>query len=242
MNSLVTGGATGIGREIVNVLKARGDNLFVFDILEESDPNVKILLDENINYFKVDVSSVKSIDHGFKQLFERINELENKYLDLLVNNAGITRDTLAIRLKEVDWNSVIDVNLKGSFFCAQAALKKMLGQEISYIINISSIVGIHGNIGQVNYAASKAGLIAMTKSLAMEYGSKNILVNAIAPGFIKTKMTDKLSENIKEQILNRISLKRFGSSVDVANLVVFLSSGNADYITGQTLILDGGLS
>lgn len=240
-NSLVTGGASGIGREIVNLLLNRKDNVFVFDILDNNDPKIIELINLGVNYFNVNISNTNSINLGFESIFQIINSLENKNLDLLVNNAGITRDNLAIRLKEQDWDLVLDINLKGAFFCAQQAIKKMLRQEISYIINISSIVGITGNIGQVNYAASKAGLIAMTKSLAAEYGSKNILVNAIAPGFIQTNLTNKLSENIKENILNRISVKRFGQSKDVANLVLFLSSGQADYITGQVIQLDGGL-
>ena len=240
-NSIVTGGARGIGREIVSLLQKRGDNVFVFDVFDVSSDIVKNLTDININYLKIDISSLDSINSGFDSVFEIIKNFENKNLDLLVNNAGITRDNLAIRLKESDWDAVLDVNLKGSFFCAQQAIKKMLKQDKGYIINISSIVGITGNIGQANYAASKAGVIALTKSLAAEYGSRNILINAIAPGFIKTDLTEKLPDEIKKSILNRISLKRFGTPVDVANLILFLSGGNADYITGQVIGLDGGL-
>lgn len=238
-NSIVTGGARGIGREIVSLLQKRGDNVFVFDIFDANSDIVNNL--KNINYLKVDISSLDSINSGFDSVFEIIKNFENKNLDLLVNNAGITRDNLAIRLKESDWDAVLDVNLKGSFFCAQQAIKKMLKQDKGYIINISSIVGITGNIGQANYAASKAGIIALTKSLAAEYGSRNILINAIAPGFIKTDLTEKLPDEIKKTILNRISLKRFGTPVDVANLILFLSGGSADYITGQIIGLDGGL-
>ncbi|KKP24785.1 MAG: 3-oxoacyl-(Acyl-carrier-protein) reductase [candidate division TM6 bacterium GW2011_GWF2_28_16] len=243
-NSLVTGGASGIGREIVNLLLNRQDTVFVFDILENSDARVLELINLGVNYFNINISSYNSIIIGFENIFKILNTLENKNLNLLVNNAGITRDNLAIRLKEQDWDSVLDINLKGAFFCAQQAIKKFLKQDknyTSYIINISSIVGIIGNAGQVNYAASKAGLIALTKTLAQEYGSKNILINAIAPGFIQTSLTNKLPEDIKEKILNKISLKRFGQPQDVANLVLFLSSGNADYITGQVIQLDGGL-
>lgn len=240
-NSIVTGGINGIGSKIVSMLKKRGDNLFVFDILDDTHEKVLRVKESGINYLRVDVSDVDSIQNGFNSVFDLIKKLENKNLDLLVNNAGITRDSLGIRLKESDWDSVLDVNLKGTFFCCQAAIKKMMRQEKSYILNISSVVGISGNPGQVNYASSKAGVIALTKSLAAEYGSRNILVNAIAPGFIQTDMTDKLPEKIKENILNRISLNRFGQPADVANLIDFLSSGNADYITGQVLVLDGGL-
>ena len=241
LNSIVTGGINGIGSTIVATLKERGDNLFVFDVVDTDHEKVSKIKSLGINYFQVDVSNVESIQNGFNAVFDLIKNLENKNLDLLVNNAGITRDNLAIRLKEQEWDSVLDINLKGTFFCCQAAIKKMMRQEKSYIINISSVVGISGNIGQVNYASSKAGVIALTKSLAAEYGSRNILINAIAPGFIQTDMTNKLPEKIKEDILNRISLKRFGNPEDVANLISFLSSGNADYITGQVLVLDGGL-
>ena len=158
-----------------------------------------------------------------------------------MNNAGVTRDTLAIRMNESDWDAVLDVNLKGTFFCSQQALKRMIKQPKSYIINISSIVGIHGNAGQANYAASKAGIIALTKTLAQEYASRNVLVNAIAPGFIQTSMTDKLPESAKQMALDHIALKRFGQPDDVANLIDFLTSERADYITGQTIELTGGM-
>lgn len=241
LNSVVTGGINGIGSEIVSVLKKRGDKLFVFDIFDKQDKKVLKIEEQGIVYFKVDVANVDSIQKAFNAIFDLLKNYENKNLDLLVNNAGITRDSLAIRLKKSDWDSVLEVNLKGTFFCCQAAIKKMIRQEKSYIVNISSVVGISGNPGQVNYAASKAGVIALTKSLAAEYGSRNILINAIAPGFIQTDMTNKLPDKIKKTILNRISLKRFGQPRDVAKLIDFLSSGDADYITGQVLVLDGGL-
>ena len=240
-NSIVTGGLRGIGKNIAQTLKDRGDNVFIFDVLSADCEQVLKIKRDGFFYFKVDVSSTDSIKQGFSAVFNKINLLKNKELNLLVNNAGITRDNLAIRLKESDWDAVLDVNLKGAFFCCQEAIKKMMRQEKSYIINISSIVGITGNAGQTNYAASKAGLIALSKSLAAEYGSRNVLVNAIAPGFITTDMTQKLSDNVKEKILQRISLKRFGDVQDVSNLISFLSSGKADYITGQVIGLDGGL-
>jgi len=237
LNSLVTGGLQGIGREIVQQLKQRGDNVFVFDIVEQNDPVVNELTNQGILYFQVDVSSIESIQNGFSSFF---NVTCGK-IDVLVNNAGITRDGLAIRMNEQDWDSVLHVNLKGAFFCCQYAIKQMMRQNKGYIINISSIVGLTGNAGQANYAASKAGLISLTKTLAMEYGSRNILVNAIAPGFIKTQMTEKLSSKIKDSILSRISLKRFGDPKDVANLVCFLTSGQADYVTGSVIDLNGGM-
>ena len=238
LNSLVTGGLQGIGREIVQQLKQRGDNVFVFDIVEQDDSRVKELTNQGIQYFQVDISSTQSIKNGFSSLFSLTT---GKTLDILVNNAGITKDGLAIRMSENDWDSVLQVNLKGAFFCCQHAIKQMMRQKKSYIINISSIVSLTGNAGQANYAASKAGLISITKSLAVEYGSRNILVNAIAPGFIKTQMTEKLSSKIKDSILNRISLKRFGDPKDVANLVCFLTSGQADYVTGSVIDLNGGM-
>lgn len=232
MNSLVTGGVQGIGRGIVQELKDRGDNVYVFDICEEDDPRVQDLKKLDVFYIKTDISFVESIINGFKQISK---------LDLLVNNAGMTSDNIALRMSEKNWDSVLDVNLKGAFFCAQQAIKIMMRQKKGYIVNISSIVGQNGNAGQANYAASKAGLISLTKSLAQEYGSRNILINAIAPGFIKTEMTKKLPEKIQDSILQRISLKRFGDPQDVAKLVAFLSSGNADYITGSVINLNGGM-
>ncbi|MFC1894631.1 3-oxoacyl-ACP reductase FabG [Candidatus Dependentiae bacterium] len=239
-NSLVTGGVQGIGYAIVKTLVKRGDNVFVFDILPLDDDRVKKIQNIGVQYFLVDISSVDAIKNGISQVFKFLSS-QNLSLDLLVNNAGISKDTLAIRMKESDWDLVLNVNLKGSFFCSQQVIQKMIRQKKSYIINISSIVGKTGNIGQSNYAASKAGLIAITKSLAAEYGSRNILINAIAPGFIKTDMTDRLPEKIKNEILNRISLKRFGAPEDVANLVDFLSCGNADYISGAIIDLNGGM-
>jgi 3-oxoacyl-[acyl-carrier protein] reductase len=240
-NSLVTGGLQGIGKSIVQVLNIRGDNVFIFDILDEKDNLVLEVKERGFFYYQVDVSNLDSIKNGFTLLFNDIKTLENKDLNLLVNNAGIARDNLAIRMTENDWDSVLDVNLKGTFFCCQQAIKKMMKQKKSYIVNISSIVGINGNAGQTNYSASKAGIIGLTKSLAVEYGSRNILVNSIAPGFIQTKMTESLPEKIKDIILSRVSLRRFGQPQDVANLIEFLSSGKADYMTGQIFGLDGGL-
>ena len=235
-NALVTGGARGIGRSIVRTLSARGDKVFVFDCLPTSDSLVADLFKNNVSYIQADLSSVDSIKNGFIQLFSKI-----KTLNLLVNNAGITRDNLALRLSEKDWDDVLTVNLKGSFFCSQQALKCMIKQPVSYIIFISSIVARLGNPGQANYSASKAGLIALTRTLSREYASRNVCVNAIAPGFIDTPMTQKLSDEIKQKALEHIPLNRFGTGQDVANLVDFLSSGRADYITGQVIEVTGGM-
>ncbi len=237
-NALVTGGLQGIGRAIVAYFVRQNDHVCVFDIYPDSAPEVQSFMLEypGVKYISVDIGSITSIKTGFDALYSFF-----KTLDILVNNAGIARDTMALRMSESDWDQVLDVNLKGAFFCSQQALKCMIKQNKSYIVNISSVVGLYGNAGQANYAASKAGLVALTKSLAHEYGSRNVLVNAIAPGFIQTRMTDKLSPEIQAIILDRIALKRFGSPDDVSSLVGFLTSGSADYITGQVIELSGGL-
>jgi 3-oxoacyl-[acyl-carrier protein] reductase len=247
-NSLVTGGAQGIGRAIVDTLQARGDTVFVFDYLKLVDERVQALTAQGVQYINIDVRSFEQIKHGFNELFLRLSSQVHTHLNLVVNNAGVTRDNLAIRLTEDQWDTALEINLKGAFFCAQQALIRMIKQpELSdretrgYIINISSIVGQTGNPGQVNYAASKAGLIAVTKTLAQEYGKRGILVNAIAPGFIQTSMTEKLSDAIKQAALERTALKRLGRADDIAQAVAYLSSGNADYITGAVIDITGGM-
>jgi len=162
-------------------------------------------------------------------------------VDILINNAGITRDTVLLRMKEEQWDQVIQVNLKGTFNCTKAVIRSMFKQKSGKIINISSVTGAMGNAGQANYAASKGGIIAFTKSVSKELASRNINVNAVAPGFIRTAMTDALPEEIQQKYLENISMKRFGTPEDVGKLVLFLSSEDADYITGQTIIIDGGM-
>ncbi|HBS48118.1 TPA: beta-ketoacyl-ACP reductase [Candidatus Dependentiae bacterium] len=237
--AVVSGGVGGIGFAIVSKLLDRGDHVVVFDCLEENDNAVLNAKKIGAEYIKVDISNVSSIENGFKILQEKFN---GENLTIFVNNAGVARDNLAVRLTEKDWDFVLDVNLKGTFFCCQQAIKSMMKKKKGYIVNISSIVGIEGNAGQVNYAASKAGIIALTKSLSKEYASRNILINAIAPGFIQTKMTESLPQNLKDYVLDRISLKKLGHPEDVANLVEFLTSGKADYICGEIIRIDGGLS
>lgn len=173
-----------------------------------------------------------------------INKILDKFgrIDILVNNAGITKDNLLLRMSEEDWENVVNVNLKGVFCCAKAVLKVMLKQKSGKMINISSIIGITGNIGQTNYAATKAGIIGFTKSLAREMSSRGITINAIAPGYIQTDMTAELKQNVQEEILKNIPLGRFGRPQDVAGACLFLASQEADYITGQTLIVDGGMA
>ena len=192
---------------------------------------------ENINIKKFDISNHSSIE---KFIDECSDYFENK-IDILINNAGITSDNLAIRMKDDEWNKVININLTSTFLLSKYAIKKMLKNKSGKIINITSIVGHTGNIGQANYAASKSGLIGMTKSLALEYGKKNIKVNCISPGFIKSEMTDKISENFKQSLKEKISLERLGNPEDVANAVIFLSSSLSDYITGETIHVNGGM-
>ena len=186
---------------------------------------------------KFDISNHSSIESFID---ECSNSLENK-IDVLINNAGVTSDNLSIRMKEEEWNKVINLNLTSSFILSKYAIKKMLKNKNGKIINITSIVGHTGNIGQANYAASKAGLIGMSKSLAQEYGKKNIKINCVSPGFIKSEMTDKISESYKKIMEEKISLGRFGIPEDVANVVAFLSSELSDYITGETIHVNGGM-
>jgi 3-oxoacyl-[acyl-carrier protein] reductase len=193
--SLVTGGLQGIGNAIATCLQSRGDRVFIFDYVDEHNARVAALKAQGFEYIQVDLSSTASIAHGYEKLTALLGEHS---LDILINNAGITRDGLALRMSESDWDSVLNVNLKGLFFASQHALKLMIRARKGYIVNISSIVGLQGNPGQANYVASKAGIIGLTKTLAQEYGSKNITVNAIAPGFITTALTQALPEVIRE--------------------------------------------
>jgi 3-oxoacyl-[acyl-carrier protein] reductase len=243
-NVVITGGISGIGRALVIQTQKNGDTPIVIDYLNRDNESVKELVNSGALYVSADVSSADSVKIGFEQIDKYLSNASanlSKKIDVLINNAGITRDGLALRLSEADWDTVLAVNLKGSFLCAQQALKRMIRQEKSYIINIASVVGIYGNAGQANYAASKAGIIALTRTLAQEYAVRKVLVNAIAPGFIQTAMTDRLTTKIKEVALSRIALKRFGTPQEVALLASFLTSGFADYITGQVIALDGGM-
>lgn len=238
--ALITGAARGIGREIALRLAKSGFNIAVN--CRKSSPKVDELLEELRNFgVKAEAISadVSSIDDA-KNLVDKCFELFGS-IDVLVNNAGITRDNLLIRMSEKDFDDVISTNLKGAFNCIKHAVPYMLKKRWGRIINISSVVGITGNAGQVNYSAAKAGIIGITKSLAKEIGTRGITVNAVAPGFIETDMTEVLPEKIKEQMLGLIPLKRIGKPADVANLVSFLSSDEASYITGQVINVDGGM-
>lgn len=239
--ALVTGGSRGIGKEIALGLAKEGyDVILTYNSSVES-ANQAV---EEIQRFgqkaiavKADVSIKEDVDSLFSIISEEVGSI-----DILVNNAGITKDNLLMRMTEEDWNQVLDVNLKSVFLTTKAAIKGMMKKRYGKIINISSVVGVMGNAGQGNYSASKAGIIGFTKSMAKELSSRGIRVNAIAPGFIKTEMTDKLADNIKEMMLSTIPLGYFAEPKDVSNLVNFLASEKSDYITGQVIQIDGGMN
>lgn len=238
--AIVTGGTRGIGRAIALKLADKGANIVInYRNSDKEAEELKAILEGKgvkVLTVKCDISNFEDS----KNLMNKCKEVFGK-IDILVNNAGITKDTLIMRMKEEDFDNVIDVNLKGTFNCAKHASAIMLKQRFGKIINMTSVVGIAGNAGQVNYAASKAGVIGLTKSLAKELGSRGITVNAVAPGFINTDMTASLSEKVKEEASKNIPLKRLGDPEDVANLVGFLASDAANYITGQVINVDGGM-
>lgn len=239
--ALVTGGSRGIGEKIALALSKEGINIA---ITYNSNKDKAWEVVEKIKSNGVKAIAVKAnVANGDDVVnMVKIVEQELDTIDILVNNAGITKDNLLIRMSEEDWNTVLDVNLKGVFLCTKAVARSMMKKRYGKIINISSVVGITGNIGQGNYSASKAGIIGFTKSMAKELASRGIRVNAIAPGFIETDMTDVLKEDIKNEILKNIPLGSFGKPEDIANLVVFLASENSDYITGQVIKIDGGMA
>lgn len=238
--ALVTGGSRGIGASIAKELAKEGAKV-VFTYQSSPDKAQNVLDEIKANggegrIFQADASNFndaqKTVDFVLKEFGS---------LHILVNNAGITKDNLILRMSEQDWDEVINTNLKSVFNYSKAAIKPMMNQRGGKIINISSVVGIMGNVGQANYVAAKAGVIGLTKSLAREFASRNINVNAIAPGYIETDMTAKLNETQKQAILNLIPLKRIGKPEDIARMVVFLASDDANYITGQVFCVDGGM-
>jgi 3-oxoacyl-[acyl-carrier protein] reductase len=238
--AIVTGGATGIGREITKKLASLGALVVVN--YNSSSSAAESLVNE-LKQEGLNADCLQANIANFNESQKLIDYVVEKYgkLDILVNNAGITADTFILRMKEEEFDKVIEVNLKGTWNCCKHAAKQMSKQREGKIVNISSVVGIMGNIGQTNYCASKAGVIGLTKSLARELARRNVCVNAVAPGFIKTKMTEGLSEEIVTQYSANIPLARLGEAVDVANLVAFLSTDLANYITGQVINVDGGL-
>ncbi|MGB9750411.1 MAG: 3-oxoacyl-[acyl-carrier-protein] reductase [Caldisericia bacterium] len=241
-NAIVTGGTRGIGKAIVYELAKNGYNIGL-NFLKSINEAIKIKDDIEKNY-NLDVLLLKgdiSISDNVKNI---VNHFIEKFgsIDLLVNNAGITKDNLIIRMKPEDFLEVINVNLTAAFLMIKEVLPNMIKNKNGSIINISSIVGIYGNTGQANYSASKGGLISLTKSIAKEVASRNIRVNAIAPGYIETEMTSILNDDLKKNIIEKIPLRRFGKPEDVSKLVTFLASPESSYITGQVFIIDGGLS
>ncbi len=237
--AFITGSARGIGREIAEVYAREGALVIISDIkLEDCQLAVDDLTSRGFkaDAFACNVTLSADVDQCVDKIIEKYGRI-----DILVNNAGITRDNLFLRMKEEDWDAVINVNLKGTFNACKSVSRAMLKARKGKIINIGSVIGVMGNAGQANYAASKAGVIALAKSLAREFAPRNINVNAVAPGYIKTAMTDKLSEEVKNKILEVVPLGRMGLPTDVANVCLFLASKEADYVTGQTILVDGGM-
>ncbi len=238
-NAIVTGAARGIGQAIALDLAAKGAQIVICDLREEWLEETAAAIKQAGR--KVTCKELDVTDHGATQsMFQEIAS-ESSSIDILVNNAGITRDGLLMRMSEADWDAVLAVNLKGVFNCTKAVTRTMMKQRAGAIVNIASIIGITGNAGQANYSASKAGVIAFTKSVAKEFASRNIRINAVAPGFITSKMTDSLSEDVRESMLDAIPLKRFGNPEHVASVVSFLASDQAAYITGEVINISGGM-
>lgn len=239
-NALITGGSRGIGRAIALELAKEGVNVAITYISNKG--MAKEVIDKVEEYgvkgiaIKADVSNEEEINNLIKIVNGDIGGI-----DILVNNAGITKDNLLIRMNSEDWDDVINTNLRGVYLCTKAVVRGMMKRRYGKIVNIASVVGISGNVGQGNYSASKAGIIGFTKSIAKELGSRGININGVAPGFVETDMTDVLNEKIKSEMLNQIPLKRFAKPEDIADVVVFLCSEKANYITGQIINVDGGM-
>ena len=236
LNIVLTGATGVIGNSILDKLISAGSKVLATGTNEEK---LKLIQEKykNLNVLKFDISDHKNID----KFIEDCSSILSNRIDVLINNAGITLDNLSIKMKEEEWKRVIDINLTSTFLISKNVIRKMIKSKAGKIINITSVVGHSGNIGQANYAASKAGIIAMSKSLALEYGKKNITINSVSPGFILSEMTNKISEDHTELLKSRISLNKFGKPEDVANTVIFLSSNLADYITGETIHVNGGM-
>ena len=232
---LVTGATGGIGDSIVKKFLSldasvlgTGTNNEKLEALKKNYPKIETI--------KFDISEHEKIDEFIENVFSKLGGL-----DILINNAGITKDNLSLRMKNDEWQKIIDISLSSTFYLCKSAIKKMLKNKYGRIVNITSIVGHTGNIGQANYSASKAGVVAMSKSLAIEYAKKNISVNCVSPGFIQTKMTEKISEEMKNTLLSRIPMNKLGTADDVSNTVAFLCSESSSYITGETIHVNGGM-
>ena len=232
---LITGATGGIGNSLIEKFNNLGSSIIATGTNEEKLNNLKEKY-PNINIEKFKLEEHNKIEKFIDTIYTKLNGL-----DILVNNAGITLDNLSIRLSEENWQKVLDINLTSSFLMCKFAIKKMLKNKFGKIINVTSIVGHTGNVGQANYAASKAGIIAFSKSLALEYAKKNINVNCVSPGFIKTDMTDKINEDFKKVLISKIPAGSLGSGEDVSNCVAFLASDMANYINGETLHVNGGM-
>lgn len=242
--ALVTGGGQGIGKAIALKLASEGADVIINYIDFGNNKEIAEQAKQEVEQYGVKCALMAANVASFEETKDMFDQVKKEFgrIDILINNAGITRDNLIMRMKESDFDSVIDVNLKGTFNCMKHATRLMMKQKYGRIVSLSSVVGVMGNAGQVNYSASKAGIIGMTMSLAREVGSRGITVNAVAPGFIKTAMTDVLSDEIKEQMLSQIPLGSLGEVDDIANTVLFLASDDAKYITGQTIHVDGGMA
>ena len=237
--AVITGGARGIGREIALTFAKEGCDISLCDV----NPDALALTRKEIEALGrqcmtgvMDVTKAEQVESFVQKTLDKFQKI-----DILVNNAGITKDTLLVRMSEADWDAVLGVNLKGAFNCTKAVAKVMMKQRGGRIVNMASIIGIVGNAGQANYAASKGGLIALTKTVAKELASRNVRVNAIAPGFIQTDMTAKLPDNVKSEMLKHVPMGKMGTVNDVANLALFLVSDDSSYITGQVITVDGGM-
>ena len=238
-NAIVTGSARGIGKAIATRLADEGANVVIVDVnLEAAEETAKELAAKGVKTMAMKVNVV-----NYDEVEAMVNKTKEAWgsVDILVNNAGITRDNLILKMTPEDFDLVIDINLKGVFNGIKAAYPIMMRPRSGKIINIASIIGLMGNVGQANYAASKAGVIALTKTAAKELAARNVQVNAVAPGYIKTAMTDQLPDAVKEEMLKLIPMKRMGLPEDVANVVFFLASSDSDYVTGQTITVDGGM-
>ena len=233
---IVTGATGGIGNSIIDKLNSFGANILASGTKQEKLDNLKSKF-SNLNILKFDISQIDKIE---KFIEDAATSLGGS-IDCIINNAGITQDNLAIRMTLEEWKKVIDINLTSTFLLSKFAIKKMLKNKSGKIVNITSVVGHTGNLGQANYTASKAGIVAMSKSLAIEYAKKNINVNCISPGFIKTAMTDKIDDKFKETIISKIPSAKLGEPEDVANAVIFLASNQSDYINGETIHVNGGM-
>ena len=235
-NIFVTGATGGIGGSIIDTLNIAGANLIASGSNQEKLEMIKSKY-KNIKIIKFDISNHKEIE----KLAEQVSNLFDGKIDGLVNNAGVNKDNIFLRMSLDEWQKVLDVNLTSNFLISKFFIKKMIKNKSGKIVNITSIVGHTGNIGQANYAASKSGIIGMSKSLALEYAKKNILINCISPGFIDTAMTDKIDNKFKTQLIDKIPINRLGKPLDVANVVSFLMSDLSNYITGETIHVNGGM-